>query len=168
MKIIAEIIGFVAVLMTFVMFQQTKRKKLIFCKLITDVLWIIHFLMLGGYTIVFTTLISAFREVVFINNDKHFWGSRVWLFIFIIFYISALVFTWDSIYSIFPVVSSIAATVSFWIKSVKKTKTISFFVSISQIIYSISRRSYSAIVNELVGITSLIVSFFRIRKDGKI
>lgn len=48
-KTVAEIIGFIAVASAFVMFQQTERKKLIFCKLIIDLLWIIHLGMLGGY-----------------------------------------------------------------------------------------------------------------------
>ena len=61
MKIIAEIIGYAAVLCAFIMFQQTDRKRLIFCKLIIDFLWITHFAMLGGYTIVCTTSISVFR-----------------------------------------------------------------------------------------------------------
>lgn len=43
MKIIAEIIGYAAVLGAFIMFQQTERKRLIFCKLIIDFLWITHF-----------------------------------------------------------------------------------------------------------------------------
>ena len=148
MKLIAEIIGGSAVLFSFVMFQQNKRKNLILCKLIIDILWIIHFIILGGYTIVCTTSISFFRELVFINNDKPFWGSKNWLYLFILLYIGALFFTWQGFYSIFPVISSIAATISFWIDSVKKTKIISFFVSISQIVYCISRRSYSAITNE--------------------
>ena len=161
MKLIAEIIGAVAVLTSFVMFQQTNRKRLIFCKFIMDLLWIAHFIILGGYTIVCTTSISVFREIVFINKDKPFFKSKIWLLIFVSLYISALFFTWEGIFSVFPVMSSVAATVSFWIDSVKKTKTISLFVSISQIIYSIARNSYSAITNELVTISSIIISFIR-------
>ena len=168
MKIIAEIIGIAAVLTSFIMFQQTNRKRLIFCKFVMDLLWIIHFIMLGGYTIVFTTSISVFREIVFINNDKPFWGSRVWLLVFILLYSSGLFFTWEGIYSIFPVMSSIAATISFWIQSVKKTKIISFFVSLSQIVYSLARNSYSGITNELVTITSILVSFLRIRTEKRL
>ena len=167
MKLIAEIIGGSAVLLSFVMFQQNKRKNLILCKLIMDILWIVHFILLGGFTIVCTTSISFFRELICINKDKPFWGRKVWLYVFIALYIGALVFTWQDFYSIFPVISSIAATISFWIDSVKKTKTISFFVSISQIIYSISRRSYSAITNELVTISSIVISFIRNKISGK-
>ncbi len=163
MKIIAEIIGYVAVFCVFLMFQQTDRKKLIFCKLIIDFLWIIHFALLGGYTIVCTTSIAVFRELVFINRDKPFFKSSIWLWLFIVLYAVTPIFTWEGIYSIFPVISSIIATVSLWIKSVKKTKAISLLVSSSQLIYEVALNSYSAMTYEIATIISILISFFRTR-----
>lgn len=168
MKIIAEIIGYAAVLCAFIMFQQTDRKRLIFCKLIIDFLWITHFAMLGGYTIVCTTSISVFRELVFINRDKPFFKGRIWLWIFIALYAATPIVTWKGIYSIFPAMASIAATVSFWVKSVKETKKISLLVAIGQLIYEIAINSYAAITNELVTIASILISFFRGWKKMKV
>lgn len=160
-KIIAEIIGYAAVLTSFVMFQQTERKRLIGCKLIMDILWIIHFLMLGGYTIVATTSISVLREIVFFNKDKPIFKSKKWLFVFIIFYALTPILTWEGYYSIFPAVSSIIATIGLWVDSVKKTKNISFWVCVGQIIYAIVRRSYAAVTNEVITMSSIIISKIR-------
>ncbi len=167
-KIIAEVIGYVAVFFAFIMFQQTSRKRLIFCKLIIDFLWITHFAMLGGYTIVCTTSISVLRELVFINRDKRFFSSRIWLFAFLLFYAATPIFTWEGIHSIFPAISSIAATVSLWVQSVNRTKQISLMVSISQLIYEAVVCSYAAMTGEVVTILSIIISFIRMRmKNGK-
>ena len=163
MKIIAEIIGCGAILSVFFMFQQTERKRLIFCKLIIDFLWIAHFLLLGGYTIVCTTVIAVFRELVFINRHKPFFKSSAWLWLFIGLYTITPIFTWEGIYSIFPVISSIIATVSLWLESVKKTKVISLFVSSSQLVYEVALNSYSAMSYEIVTIISILISFFRTR-----
>ncbi|MBO5200299.1 MAG: YgjV family protein [Clostridia bacterium] len=167
-KVIAEIIGYVAVFFAFVMFQQTHRKRLILCKLIIDLLWITHFVMLGGYTIVCTTSISVFRELVFINRDKRFFSSKFWLFAFILFYAASPIFTWEGIHSIFPALSSVAATISLWVRSVKRTKQISLAVSVSQLIYEAVVCSYAAMTGEIVTIVSIIIYFIRTRmKNGK-
>ena len=163
MKLIAEIIGYIAVICVFFMFQQTERKKLILCKLIIDFLWIIHFALLGGFTIVCTTSIAVFRELIFINRDKPFFKSNFWLWLFIGLYAITPIFTWEGIHSIFPVISSIIATVSLWIKSVKRTKAISLAVSSSQLIYEVVLNSYSAMTYEIVTIISILISFFRTR-----
>ena len=167
MKIIAEIIGYAAVLLVFFMFQQNVRKKLIFCKLLIDFLWIIHFALLGGYTIVYTTSIAVFRELVFINRDRPFFKSVAWLWLFIALYIITPVFTWEGIYSIFPVISSVVATVSLWVKSVKKTKAISLVVSSSQLVYEAALKSYSAMTYEIVTIISILISFLRKRNKNE-
>lgn len=164
MKIIAELIGYAAVLSAFVMFQQTDRKRLIFCKLIIDILWITHFAMLGGYTIVCTTSVAVIREIVFINRDKRIFSSQIWLWIFIAVYTVIPVLTWEGIHSIFPALSSIAATFSLWVRSVRRTKEISLFVALSQLVYEIAVGSYAAVTNEIVTITSIIISFLRERK----
>lgn len=167
-KTVAEIIGGFAVAGAFVMFQQTERKRLIFCKLIIDLLWIIHLAMLGGYTGLCITVIAVFRELVFMNRDKPFFSSNLWLYLFILLYALTPIFTWQGIFSIFPAISASLASVSFWMKSVKKTKCISILVSCSQLVYVISINSYSAIVNEAVTLTSIIISLIRTRgKNGK-
>lgn len=162
-KAVAEVIGFLAVASAFVMFQQTERNKLIFCKLIIDLLWIVHLAMLGGWTGLCITVIAVFRELVFMNRDKPIFNSNFWLYLFILLYALTPIFTWQNVFSIFPAVSASLASVSFWMKSVKKTKYLSILVSCSQLVYVISINSYSAIINEVVTITSIVISLIRTR-----
>ena len=138
-------------------------KRLIFGKLVTDLLWITHFLLLGGYTMACISSIAVFRGIVFINRDKRFFKSKLWLYFFIALSLLTPALTWEGIHSIFPAISSTAATIGFWSESVKKTKTISLFVSVNQIIYCVARNSYAAITNEIVTITSILISLLRTR-----
>lgn len=167
MKIIAEIIGYIAMATSFVMNQQSSRKRIILFKLLMDFLWIAHFLMIGGYTIVLTTSIAVFREFVFINRDKKFFSSNIWLAVFIVLTASTPIFSWIGVVSIFPAVSSILATISFWIKSVKTTKKLLFLSSVCQMVYVISVHSYSAITGEILTMTSIIIFFIRTYKREK-
>ena len=166
MKLIAEIIGCLAVLSSFIMFQQTERKRLIFCKLIIDFLWITHLAILGAYTGVCITAIAVFRELIFINQDKAIFKNQCWLWLFIAFYVVTPIFTWQGISSILPAMSSIANTVGFWLKSVKKMKCVSIFSSASQLAYGILINSYSVMANETVIIISILISLIRKREKN--
>lgn len=162
MKIIAEIVGYMAVATTFIMNQQSSRKRIILFRLIMDFLWITHFLLLhDGYTIVLTTTIAVFRELVFYNRDKKFFSSKIWLAVFIVITASTPIFSWIGIVSIFPAINAILATVSFWIKSVKTTKKLLFLSSVCQMIYLIAVQSYSAITGEILAMMSIIFFFIR-------
>lgn len=161
LKLIGEIVGYIAVVSAFVMFQQTDRKRLIFCKLIIDILWVIHFGFLGGYTGLCITAINVGRELIFMNRDKPIFKSKLWLCMFIALYAVTPVFTWQGAVSIFPAVSATIASISFWSRSVKKTKLLSALVSLNQFVYEASIHYYSAMTNEVVTLTSIFISFIR-------
>ena len=68
MNIIGQIVGFVAIGIASVIFLFNKRWQILILKLITDILWALHFFMTGNATAAFTTGISILREVLFIKK----------------------------------------------------------------------------------------------------
>ena len=62
---IGQAIGVIAMVESFVIYQVTDRKKMVVLKLLDDVLWVIHFILIGGYTAMLTTGIAVFREIIF-------------------------------------------------------------------------------------------------------
>ncbi len=88
-----EFVGFAAIAVAIIMYQQNDRKRLIFCKLLIDILWILHFLPKDRYTIVLTTSISVIRELVFYNKDKPLFKSKIWLALFVGVYAVAPILT---------------------------------------------------------------------------
>ena len=65
MYILSQIFGFSAMIVSFFIYQQGKRKRVIFLKLITDILWVLNFIFVGGYVGALTTSVSIFREIIF-------------------------------------------------------------------------------------------------------
>lgn len=166
-KFFIELVGFAAIFLAIVMYQQNDRKKLIFFKLLIDILWVVHYLPLNRYTIVLTSCINILREFVFYNKEKPFFKSRIWVALFIGAYAVSPILTWRDIFSIFPPISSIITSIALWCDSVKRTKIISLCVAISQLVYGISANSLANISNEILSISSIIVSFIRNRFKNK-
>ena len=67
---LATAIGALGILANCIIYQQKSGKGLLLCKLISDVLWLLHYLLLGAYSAAAVALIGGFREFVFYKENK--------------------------------------------------------------------------------------------------
>ncbi len=161
-KLIAEIIGGIAVAIGFLIFQVKKRSAILLVKLICDVLWCVHFLILGAYTGMVISIVACTREILFARiGNKDGKKPLPLLFVFLILNTCGVVLAWNSIWSICSLISGLLATLAFWQTDPSKIKLFSIFVCASQLTYAIAIGSRSALTNELIASTSIIVFFVR-------
>ena len=168
MKLLGELIGFAAVLIGFFVFQQKDRKKLLRIRLICDFLWATHFCLLGAFSGMAISVVAAVRAIIFslIRRD----GNRksiLFLFLFLSINIISVSLTWNSLWSICSLISSMLATVAFWQTSTSRIKLISLIVCVSQITYAIAMLSYASCLNEMITIMSILIFFIRNKKNTK-
>ena len=154
MNIIAQIFGFIAIGSSLVIYQQKKRKNILIFKSVQDICWFSHYMILAAYSAAATSGICFVRAMVY-NSEKPFLKKKIWLFVFLVFYITSAIFTWNGIFSIFPAFSSSLSTVAFWLKNVNYTKMLSIVASLSTLVYNIN---VSQSVAVYVGVTFTITS----------
>ncbi len=137
-QLIAQGIGFLAVGTSLFIYFQTKRRRLLFAKMIQDTAWLLHYLLLGCLTPAMTSGINITRSIVFSASGKHQWAkSRLWLFLYMALYIGCVPLTWKNVWSILPVTSSLISTVSFYMQDVKKTKMLAMAATCVTLIYNV-------------------------------
>ena len=73
MHTIGQFIGFVAIFVSLFIYTQSNRKKIIIFKLFADILWALHFFLIGTLTGSATTGISVIREFFFIKFKRNKW-----------------------------------------------------------------------------------------------
>ncbi len=168
MVIIGEIVGFLAAVTGFAIFQQKTRKNVLFFKFICDLLWSTHFLLLGAFSGMAISLVGCSRDIIFFatGGDKKK-KKKLWLFVFLTINIISVYLTWKNIWSVCSLVSGVLATVAFWNDSPTRTKLISLIVCVSQITYGFAIGSYAVVFNEAIAVTSIILFFVTIRKNKK-
>lgn len=167
MTYIVQAIGYAAVLVSFFIFQQKERKKVISLKLLDDVLWATHFYLLGGFTGSYTTIVAIFREIVFYNKDKKWAKSKFWIVLFTAFFVAVGVISWDGIYSIFPVINSTLSTMGFYSNSTKRTKLFILPGALGMAVYSLKYHSASSLLAQVITLFSIAVFFLREYKTSK-
>lgn len=163
MEYIGQIIGFAAMAVSIIIYWQSRRKNRLILKLTSDLLWVMHFFMICGYSAAATTLAAVFRELVFYNYDKKWARNKLWCVVFSIIFVSAALLTWKDNYSIIPAVSSVLATVAFGSEKINATRAFAFFASIGMMIYGIHSNSAATVVNEVLTELSIVLSFINCR-----
>ena len=160
---IGQFIGFAAMGLGFLIFQQTERKKMIIIKLICDILWVTHFAMIGAYSGMAISCVGCLREIVFFNKKEGSKKNNILLAVFILLGVLGVCLTWKNIWCILSMISVILSTVAYWQTKTERMKLLLFAVTVSQLIYAIRFASYAAIANEVISMLSLLIYFIRTR-----
>ncbi len=166
---VAQAIGFVGLGFNGLSFQQKKRKGILAFQICAATAFIIHYILLAKYTGAVLNFLGMLRSFVFMNSDKKWAKSKIWLFGFIGVFTAASILTWEGWYSILPTTAMILTTVSYWIKNETKIRLVTFPSSPCWLGYNIIVKSPAGILTECVVMTSLIIAIVRydILKRGK-
>ena len=166
MDMIAQLFGVGAMVSLFLIYQQKSRKKILAAKLSADIFWVLHYLCLGGMSGLIPNAVGIFRELIFIRRkDKRWAESFVWPMLFVAINWGLGIRTFRSVIQVLPIAASTFVTVSLWIDNPKLTKLISIPVSLCFLVYDVSIGSYIGVLNESIGMVSIIISFLKERKQ---
>ncbi len=166
-QIVAQIFGLIGIAVFLLCFQFKEMKTARKIKMAVDVIWAIHYFLLGGYPAFAINVICFFREIVFINSDKKFFSGKIWLYIFIVFNLASAVLTWKNIFSLLPAVTACIATYSFWQKNIKKARVLALTNNALMFTYDITMEniSYMGLISESLAFCSVIIAIIRHRKS---
>lgn len=161
MKVFAWIFGISGIVANLVIYQQKNRSKLLTAKLVADILWTLHYAFLSAWSGAAVCAIGVFRETIFINNQKSWAKSRLWLIFFLMCAVLSALFTWKNIFSILPACASLLSVVSFWIGNPKLTRVFQLPISVAFLIYDIMNYSHTGMISEIMTIISIIIALYR-------
>lgn len=154
---IVHIIGAMGIAANVLIYQQKSGRRLLLYKLISDILWVAHYLLLHANTVALIAAMNVFREIVFFNKNKKWAKSRLWIIFFVTYSIVSAVLTWKSAYSALPAVASILSVISFYKSDPQMSRNLAFPISASMLTYDIFCGSTMGIINELLTLASAAV-----------
>lgn len=161
MKILADILGIIGIVVAVLVYQQKQRHSMLLYKMILDLVWALHYCCIGAFSGAAVALIAALREIVFIKRDPRKKGGIIWLPIFVVVAIVSTVLTWKNAFSIFTLLASCIAVVSFFIGNPKLSRILAFPVSISMLTYDLACGSIAGVINESFSMISSAIGIWR-------
>lgn len=160
--VVAQVCGVGAMCSLFYTYQQKDRKHILIGKLFADAFWGFHYLLLGAYAGMIPNFVAISRELTYMQRGKKKWASGIWVpLFFILLNFSLGISTFQVWYNVLPIVGTACVAVALWLKNPRTTKLIILAVASMYLVYNIFVGSYIGIVNEIIGIFSLILYFVR-------
>lgn len=165
--LVAQVFGVFGIIVFLVMYHFNKMKGVLRAKLLMDLFWATHYLLLGAYTGFATNVICGFREIVFLNNKKKIFKSKSWLWIFIVIILLTSFYTWRGWYSFIPAIVSTLGTISFWQKNVGVARGIGAINNVLMFTYDVFVGSYTGMLGEALAFVSVFIAIFNARRMQK-
>ena len=154
-------LGILGIITTVMVYQQKERKKMLIWKLITDLVWILHYYLLGGYSACAITVVAIFRSIVFMNNDKKWAQGRKWLYIFLTASLVMSLLAWQGPITLLTLGSSIISIVAYWMPKPGSTRLLTVPAAVLYLTYTILCKSKEGFICELFLLSSTIVGIIR-------
>lgn len=129
---------------------------------ISNIINLVHYLILGAYSGCITKVIAIFRDIFIVLKEKNKRLSSVlFLIIFILIYIGVSIYTFTNILSLFPLVAAIIYIIPTWLGNSKTIKKTALFCYILWLIYNIYVLSIAGVTANIVSIVSIIIGLKR-------
>ncbi|MBQ2734642.1 MAG: YgjV family protein [Clostridia bacterium] len=162
----ATAVGLLAVAIYVTGYQQKKRKRIVFCGVVSRALYILQYLLLGAFAGAVLDVIGIIAS--FLAGMKHKeWVRKHMVTILIVLNISMVVggvvlYLWfGDIYSPLPVIGVMLQTGAFWLDDEKKIRRMSLAGCPFWVSYNFISRAYGSVVGDLLSIVSLVIAMIR-------
>ena len=171
LRIFAQVIGIVAMLINVLSYQCKKQRPLIVMQLVSSTFYAVNLFILDAPTGCVLNLVGICRALVF-SNKKFFRADRkIWIAVFSlasagVYALTFLVFGKDPtaknlIIEFLPVIGMIATTVGFYRDGAKDVRLLSLINSPCWLVYHLTTKSIGGIAGEVVMLISIIVGYLR-------
>lgn len=167
--VIAQIIGFIALVENFFIYLSNRRERILKLKLLSDGLWMVNYILMGGLSGALLNGIAIFREYVFLKRDTQKWaGLPWWPFVFVGLTWLSPAMDWIqlgriTLLPVLPTLGSMSLVIGLAQKKTAVTKLCSMVDGILWLTYAASIGNITAIISSAIGITSSLIGLVRER-----
>ena len=164
--ILSQIAGFIAFILSLIAYHKKEKEKIFQTMIISDILNIIHYILLNAYSGCITKVIAILRNKIIIIKEKNikFNNNIILLSLFIIYLIAGII-TYKNIYSILPIIAATIYLFITWNADELKTKKCAFYCYFLWLTYNICIYSLAGITSNIVSIISTFIAIYNAKKS---
>lgn len=161
MDIFIQAVGFVGLALSLLAFQFKKHGRIVLCKMLSELVFSIQYILLGAWTAAVLDFISVIRNLLFVGLVKKERSTTPVIIIFGLFVVATGVFTYDGFISLLPIASKLLTTVSYGMKNEKWLRIITLPSCILWIIYNLYVGSAAGALTDLLALGSLLLAMYK-------
>ena len=160
--ILIQIIGGIGYSILAFSYFKKNKKDILFMQIISYLFFTVHYYLLSGITGAVCNVLGLISFIIIYLFDKFDVKNKNLLTICIIPFVIVISFiTYENIYSVFPIVASVVAILSFLADSESIIRAIGVVAAVCWLIYAIVYGSYVAIVFEVITLIFVAIAFIK-------
>lgn len=157
-----QLIGVIALIFWVISIQTKNKTKLLKFQNIANLFYAIQYVFLGAFSATGMNCISMLKGITFLKNEKmKKQSSKRQLAIFSILIIAIGIITFQSWYSIIPIVITLAYTYSTWQKNATIIRITFLVAAIGWIVFNTIVGAYSPLIGNLIEVASGIIAIIK-------
>ena len=165
-SIIATIFGILGLISTILIYQQRENRHLLVYKILTDLLFIVHYTANGNTAVVAVTWVAVLRSIVLLNR-RHAWARHpCWFPIFMGLSVLFSIFGWQDLTSLLTAAGSLLCITAYFLCSPRMTRILSIPASLLFLINVCFHFSLWGVLCECFILVSAIVGILRLDLPG--
>ena len=164
--LIPQVIGILAVATFLASYQQKKRKNIVLLNVISRILYILQYCLLGAFSGAVLDVLGAGSSVV-ASKKENAWINRhkVLLLVLIDLLIVAVgLLLYENPYSLLPIAGVLLHTSAFWMDDERKIRVVSLTGSPFWFVYNFASRAYGSALGDLLTMASILIAMVRYRR----
>ena len=166
MKTASLIVGLSAVALYLLCFQLKSAKKILACKLLSSVLYVLQYCLLGAFVGAAMDGCAAVTSTVAYKRDTKFVTKYK---IPIIILLNAMILTlgiilYENIFSILAIAGVLFESAAGFMKKEKMIRIVCLFAAPCWLVYNIASEAWGSVVGSVLALVSIISALIRYRK----
>ena len=170
MQIAAQIVGYIAVAENLLIYISNRRDRILLFKFISDALWLINYLLIGGFTGAVLNVVAMTREAVFSVRDRYQWAGSKWIPVLflaltwispVMEWITARQFSW---LPLLPAFGSMILLLGLYIRSTMLCKVSSLLGNGLWLTYAALLANWAGVVGNILLLISAVIGILHEKK----
>lgn len=163
----AQWLGVVAIILSFVGYQNKASKRIFLFQILTSFLWSVSLFLVGAYTGMVLNVLGLVRSMFLYRNDTRWGRSRVSMWAMTVLMVAGGVFSWQGWFSILPTIAMAAGTPLLWTRRDKTVRAAQLgFISPLWLVHNYFAGSVAGVITELLNMISVVITMIRVRKNA--
>ena len=173
MQIAAQIIGYLAVAENLLIYISNRRDRILLFKALSDALWLLNYLLMGGLTGAALNGVALLREGVFSLRDRYRWAGAKWIpALFLLLTWISPVLEWIraggfTFLPLLPAFGSMIFVIGFYARKTMVTKVSSLFGNALWMTYAILLTNWAGMVGNILMLISAVIGIIREHKKAE-
>ena len=158
MVLVVQLIGFIGLALGVMAFQFKQHKNIVSCKMASEIVFSVQYLLLGAWPAALLDFASATRNLLFCLLVKKGRSTTPLIYIFGAFVVAVGIFTFDSPISLMLIAAKLLTTISYGMRNERLLRYITLPSCVFWCIYNLYIGSLGGAIGDCLTLISLVTA----------